>query len=64
MYHFFFDNYSQYKETRIQKRRFDESLWQELIQEWTKSPYLQVTKIGETFEKRAIHEVCQYRTYK
>lgn len=57
MYHFFFDNYVKYKENRIQKRRFDERTWQELIHDWSKASYLQVTKIGETFEKRAIHEV-------
>jgi hypothetical protein len=57
MYHFFYDNYQQYKETRIQKRRFDESLWQEMVQEWSSSPLLTVEKIGETYEKRAIHEI-------
>ena len=57
MFNFFFDNYEQYKENRIQKRRFDEKTWQELIQAWTTSPWLRVEKIGETFEKRAIHEI-------
>jgi hypothetical protein len=57
MFNFFFDNFEQYKETRIQKRRFDEKTWQELIQAWTNSPWLRVEKIGETFEKRAIHEI-------
>jgi Zinc carboxypeptidase len=57
MFNFFYDNFEQYKETRIQKRRFDEKTWQELIQAWTTSPWLRVEKIGETFEKRAIHEI-------
>lgn len=57
MYNFFFDNYSEYKEARIQQRRFAEKIWHELLQEWTRSPYLRVSKIGETYEKRAIHEV-------
>jgi hypothetical protein len=57
MFNFFFDNFEQYKETRIQKRRFDEKTWQELIQAWANSPWLRVEKMGETFEKRAIHEI-------
>lgn len=57
MYNFFFDNYHTYQETRIKKRRFEESLWQNLISEWSDSPNLRVEKIGETFEKRAIHEI-------
>ena len=57
MFNFFFDNYSEYKENRIQKRRFEESSWRELLLTWSNSPYLQVAKIGETFEKRAIHEI-------
>lgn len=57
MFHFFFNNYPQYKETRIQKRRFDENTWQELVQAWSNSPLLHVEQIGETFEKRAIHEI-------
>jgi hypothetical protein len=57
MFNFFFDNFEQYKETRIQKRRFEEKIWQELLQEWSNSPHLQVANIGETFEKKAIHEI-------
>jgi len=57
MFQFFFDSYTEYKEPRIQKRRFDERIWQNLLDDWSASPYLQVKKIGETFEKRAIHEL-------
>ncbi len=57
MYQFFFDSYAEYKEPRIQKRRFNELIWQNLLVDWSASPYLQVKIIGETFEKRAIHEV-------
>ena len=57
MYNFFFDNFASYQESRIKKRRFDESTWQELIAEWSESPPLHVKIIGETFEKRPIHEV-------
>jgi hypothetical protein len=57
MYNFFFDNFASYQESRIKKRRFDESTWQELIAEWSESPHLHVKIIGETFEKRPIHEV-------
>jgi hypothetical protein len=57
MYHFFFDNYFSYQESRIKKRRFDESTWQELIDRWAESPHLQIRTVGETYEKRPIHEV-------
>jgi hypothetical protein len=57
MYNFFYENFAAYQESRLTKRRFDASIWQELLMEWSNSPHLTVKQIGETFEKRPIHEV-------
>ncbi len=57
MYNYLFDEYPKFQETRIQTRRFDPSTWEILIQEWSQSPHFCVSKIGETYEKRPIHEL-------
>jgi hypothetical protein len=57
MYHSLSENYEQFKESRITKRRFSESLWEELIHEWSQHPLFNVTEIGKTFEGRAINQV-------
>ena len=57
MYRSLSDFYEHFKESRITKRRFRESLWEELIHEWSQHALFSVNEIGKTFEGRAIHEV-------
>lgn len=57
MYNYIFDEYPNFQETRIQTRRFNPQTWEVLIREWSDSPYLRVQKIGESYEKRPIHEI-------
>ena len=57
MYNYIFDEYPNFQETRIQTRRFNPQTWEVLINEWSDSPYLRVQKIGESYEKRPIHEI-------
>ncbi len=57
MYNYIFDEYPHFQETRIQTRRFNPQTWKVLINEWSDSPNLRVQKIGESYEKRPIHEI-------
>ena len=57
MYQNLFNQYEHFKESRIYKRRFSESLWYELIQEWSQKDVFEVSEIGKTFEERPIHQV-------
>ena len=57
MYNYIFDEYPSFQENRIQTRRFNPQTWEMLINEWSDSPNFQVKKIGESYEKRPIHEV-------
>ena len=57
MYNYIFDEYPNFQETRILSRRFNPQTWEMLINEWSDSPNFQVKKIGESYEKRPIHEV-------
>jgi len=57
MYNYIFDEYPSFQENRIQTRRFNPQTWEILINEWSDSPNFQVKKIGESYEKRPIHEV-------
>ena len=57
MYQNVFNRYEHFKESRIFKRRFSESLWYELIQEWSQKDVFEVSELGKTFEERPIHQV-------
>ena len=49
--------YENFKESRITKRRFSESLWAELIKEWALNDTFEVSEIGKTYEGRPIHQI-------
>lgn len=57
MYHNLSARYENFKESRITKRQFSESLWADLIKEWTLHDTFEVSEIGKTFEGRPIHQV-------
>lgn len=57
MYHNLSARYENFKESRITKRQFSESLWADLIKEWTLHDTFKVSEIGKTFEGRPIHQV-------
>ncbi len=57
MYHNLSARYENFKESRITKRQFSESLWADLIKEWTLHDAFEVSEIGKTFEGRPIHQV-------
>ena len=57
MYQKLSEYYEAFKESRIKKRRFSESLWNELIQEWSEHPKFEVSEIGQTFEGRSINQI-------
>jgi hypothetical protein len=57
MYNYIFDEFPNFQEPRIQTRRFNPHTWKALINEWSDSPNLRVQKIGESYEKRPIHEI-------
>ena len=50
-------HYDSFKETRIKERAFSYVLWLQLIDEWKKSPLLDVSEIGQTYEGKPIHQV-------
>ena len=50
-------HYDSFKETRIKERVFSYDLWLQLINEWKKSPLLDISEIGKTYEGKAIHQV-------
>ena len=57
MYHNLSARYENFKESRITKRQFSDSLWADLIKEWSLGDAFEVSEIGKTFEGRPIHQV-------
>ena len=51
------NSYDSFKEARIKERAFSYELWLQLIGEWKKSPLLDVSEIGHSYEGKPIHQV-------
>jgi hypothetical protein len=57
MYKIIEDSYDSFKEIRIKERAFSYDLWLTLVDEWSNSPMLDVTEIGQTYEGKPIHQI-------
>lgn len=57
MFDYIFNQYEQIKEDKIVQRRIDTKTWNELLNQWKSSPYLEVTEIGKSYEGEGIHQV-------
>ena len=57
MYKIIENSYDSFKENRIKERAFAYDLWLTLVEEWSNSPMLDVSEIGQTYEGKPIHQI-------
>lgn len=54
-YSTFLSEYPNFKEHRLDRRRFDPKQWEALLLDWGNSPYLRIQAIGKSFEGRVLN---------